>query len=101
MNNEINRYWEELQEHNVSQEAMNYFSSLEKALEGLTKEIASAKLEEIKYRYIYEELKKWLEEKQNLVCGCGITPQYIDAFEECLDKLKDLMEESNGIREIN
>lgn len=101
MNSEINRYWEELQEHDISQEARNYFSSLEKTVECLTQEISNAKLEEIKYRYIYEELKKWLEEKQKLVCGCGITPQYIDAFENCLDKLKDLMEESNGIREIN
>ncbi len=80
MNNEINRYWEELQKHDVNQETMNYFRSLENAFTGLTQEIANAKLEEIKYRYIYEELKKWLEEKQNLVCGCGITPQYISAL---------------------
>ena len=41
---------------------------------------------------IIEELEKWLKEKQNLTCGCGITPEYIYAYENCLDKLQELKE---------
>jgi len=41
---------------------------------------------------IINELEKWLEEKQDLVCGCGITPEYIYAYENCLDRLKELKE---------
>ena len=42
------------------------------------------------YIDILNKLEKWLEEQQNLTCGCGITPEYIYAFENCLDKLKEL-----------
>ena len=41
---------------------------------------------------IIDELEKWLEEKQDLTCGCGITPEYIYAYENCLDKLRELKE---------
>ena len=44
---------------------------------------------------IINELEKWLQEKQDLTCGCGITPEYIYAYENCLDKLKELKEEKN------
>ena len=42
---------------------------------------------------IINELEKWLEDKQDLTCGCGITVDYLFAYENCLDKLKALKEE--------
>ena len=41
---------------------------------------------------IITELEKWLEDKQDLTCGCGITVDYLFAYENCLDKLKALKE---------
>lgn len=41
---------------------------------------------------IINELEKWLEDKQDLTCGCGITVDYLYAYENCLDKLKELKE---------
>ena len=41
----------------------------------------------------WEELKKWLDEKQDLTCGCGITPEYKYAYENTLDKMKELEED--------
>lgn len=39
---------------------------------------------------IIEELETWLKEKQDLTCGCGITREYIYAYENVLDKLTEL-----------
>lgn len=39
---------------------------------------------------IINELEEWLEEKQDLTCGCGITPEYIYAYENTLDYLNEL-----------
>lgn len=39
---------------------------------------------------IIDGLEKWLEEKQDLTCGCGITAEYIYAYENTLDYLKEL-----------
>ena len=44
---------------------------------------------------IITELEKWLEDKQDLTCGCGITVDYLFAYENCLDKLKALKENNN------
>lgn len=41
---------------------------------------------------IIEKLEKWLKEKQDLTCGCGITREYIYAFEDTLEYLQDLKE---------
>lgn len=41
---------------------------------------------------VLNELEKWLEDKLNLVCGCGITPDYIYAYENVLDYLSELKE---------
>lgn len=46
----------------------------------------------IKQNNVLNELEKWLEDKQNLVCGCGITTDYIYAFEDVLNYLKELKE---------
>lgn len=40
-------------------------------------------------------LREWLEDKQNLVCGCGITPEYIYAYEDVLDKMDELESSDN------
>ena len=57
------------------------------------KNIIDKKQKEIeRLNNIINELEKWLEEKQDLTCGCGITPEYIYAYENCLDKLKELKE---------
>lgn len=45
---------------------------------------------------IINELEKWLKDKQDLTCGCGITVDYLYAYENCLDKLKELKENNNG-----
>lgn len=45
---------------------------------------------------IINELEKWLTEKQDLVCGCGITLEYIYAYEACLDKLQELKGDSSN-----
>ena len=42
---------------------------------------------------IIDELEKWLIDKQDLTCGCGITVDYLYAYENCLDKIKALKEE--------
>jgi hypothetical protein len=41
---------------------------------------------------VLNELEKWLKDKQNLVCGCGITADYIYAYETVLDYLSELKE---------
>ena len=41
---------------------------------------------------IINKLEKWLIDKQDLTCGCGITVDYLYAYENCLDKLKALKE---------
>ena len=49
----------------------------------------------IKYENVLNELEKWLEEKQDLTCGCGITLEYIIvryAYKNCLEKLNELKE---------
>ena len=38
----------------------------------------------------WNSLREWLEDKQNLVCGCGITAEYIYAYEDVLDKMNEL-----------
>lgn len=43
---------------------------------------------------IISELEKWLIDKQDLTCGCGITVDYLYAYENCLDKLKELKEDN-------
>ena len=45
---------------------------------------------------IINELEKWLKEKQDLTCGCGITPEYIYAYENCLEKLQELKGDSSN-----
>lgn len=46
----------------------------------------------IKQDNVLNELEKWLEDKLNLVCGCGLTIDYIYAFEDVLDYLNELKE---------
>ena len=46
---------------------------------------------------IIDELEKWLEDKQDLTCGCGITVDYLFAYENCLDKLKALKENNKDV----
>lgn len=41
---------------------------------------------------VLNELEKWLEDKQDLTCGCGITADYIYAYENVLDYLSELKE---------
>lgn len=43
----------------------------------------------------WNSLREWLEDKQNLVCGCGITPEYIYAYEDVLDKMDELESSDN------
>lgn len=38
----------------------------------------------------WNSLREWLEEKQYLECGCGITREYIYAYENTLDKMNEL-----------
>lgn len=45
---------------------------------------------------IITELEKFLEEGRNLPTGCGITIEYKYAYENALDKLKELKENING-----
>ena len=45
---------------------------------------------------IIKKKKKWLKDKQDLTCGCGITVDYLYAYENFLDKLKELKENNNG-----
>lgn len=53
------------------------------------------------YKYVkqlqsnWNILREWLEDKQNLVCGCGITPEYIYAYEDVLDKMDELESSDN------
>lgn len=59
--------------------------SLEKQIEDKDKEIE-------RLNNIINELEKWLKDKQDLTCGCGIT---LYAYENCLDELKELKKEGN------
>ena len=52
-------------------------------------------LERERLNNIIEELEIFLKEGTELICGCGITPEYIYAYENCLDKLKELKGEDN------
>ncbi len=54
--------------------------------------ISNLEVENKRLNNIIEEFEKWLEEKQELTCGCGITRDYIYAYENCLEQLKELKE---------
>ena len=41
---------------------------------------------------IINEFEKWLIDKQELTCGSGITRDYLYAYENCLEELKELKE---------
>ena len=60
--------------------------------ERATKEIERLKEEIQRLTNIIDELEKWLKEKQDLTCGCGITREYIYAFEDTFEYLQDLKE---------
>ena len=46
---------------------------------------------------IINKLEKWLIDKQDLTCGCGITVDYLYAYENCLDKLRALKENNKDV----
>lgn len=55
-------------------------------------EIKKLKEENQRLNNVLNELEKWLKDKQNLVCGCGITADYIYAYKNVLDYLSELKE---------
>ena len=63
----------------------DYIKHLQQKVEQQEKEID-------RLNNIINELEKWLKDKEDLSCGCGITVDYLYAYENCLDKLKSLKE---------
>ena len=55
--------------------------------------ITNLQEENQKLNKIIDELERWLEEIQDSICGCGITSEYIYAYENVLDKLLELKNE--------
>lgn len=89
-----------LTEHNIKYnlyKKYNLFEEQRKEIERLNRqykmleELNNANYESfIEANKVINELEKWLKEKQELTCGCGITQDYLYAYELCLEELQEL-----------
>lgn len=70
---------------------------IEEKMNDICKENDELKQEIDRLNNIIDELEKWLKDKQDLTCGCGITVDYLFAYENCLDKLKALKENNKDV----
>ena len=70
----------------------NAFNEIVEDNQRLKNEVVYSKVEIDRLNNILDKLEKWLKDKEDLPCGCGITVDYLYAYENCLDKLKSLKE---------
>ena len=84
-----------LSHKNIVQKSENQkeeIKRLYKQREKMWKRKAFLSKENQRLNNVLNELEKWLEDKRNIVCGCGITTDYIYAYENVLDYLSELKE---------